>query len=276
MVPDSSNHLSQAAIIALSFFLAICLLCFLAFTYNILRQKIASNAKNDRSLRHFSYDTFESQTAAPSILLDEQFIQPPGSSCHSTTNLSLIHAIHSEGLQIPISSLRRHSAHKAFQIFKKTSETSFLYRPVNSCIQFSHSDIDCLTLHLSFNYVHTVELLKIVVDKVSGLPKGDLSPKIYILQFRIMPRSPTSAYLSKPLVTLQQQGTQNSITCLNTLWVWRGWKERHLRPCCLQGPGRTLWTVNAGDLQLEQSLIALLMARAKKWIWLNSRGSTKS
>ncbi|KAM7536492.1 hypothetical protein Aperf_G00000085776 [Anoplocephala perfoliata] len=201
MLPESSNRLSHATIIVLSIFSAICLLCFLAFTYTILRQKLFPKTKIRDSLYRFSYDTFESQTTAPSILIDEHFVQPPDSNRQSTTNLSLVDGVRPEGLRIPIPSFRRYSDSKTIQIVRRASEKGFFYRPINSCIQFSHSASECLTLHLSISYVHTVELLKIVIDKVSGLHKEDSSPKIYILQFRVMPKSRTSAYLSKPLVT---------------------------------------------------------------------------
>lgn len=197
----TAYHLPQAAIVGLSFFVAVCILSFLASAYTVLRQKFTPKNKVNRSMRQFSYDSFDSQTAAPSILLDEQFVQPPSSSRRSITNLSPIHEIHSEGLRIPDLFLRRHSAPKAFQNFRRSSEKRFLRRPVNSCIQFSLSYADCPTLHLSISYIHTVELLRIVVDKVTGLSKGDPTPKIYTLRFRVIPTSPTSAYLSKPLVT---------------------------------------------------------------------------
>nr|CDS25297.1 conserved hypothetical protein [Hymenolepis microstoma] len=198
---DASYRLSKSALVCLSLFVAVCVLCFLALTYTLVRQKLTAKSKISRSMRRFSYDTFDSQNPAPSILLDEHFVQPSNTSCRSITNLSPIHELHSERLRIPDLFLRRHSAPKAFQQFRRPSEKRFLYRSIDSSIQFSHSVANRPTLHLSISYIHTVELLRIVVDKVTGLPEGDPTPKVYTLGLRVMSRSPTSAYLSKPLVT---------------------------------------------------------------------------
>ncbi|VDN97907.1 unnamed protein product [Rodentolepis nana] len=199
---DASYHLSKPALVCLSLFVAVCVLCFLAFILTLVRQKLIAKTKISKSfMRRFSYDTFDSQTPTPSILLDEQFVQPSNSSCRSLKNLSPIHEAHSENLWILDLFLRRHSAPKSSQQFRRPSEKRFLYRSVNSNIQFSRSVANYPTLHLSISYIHTVELLRIVIDKVTGLSKGDPTPKIYTLGLRIMSRSPTSAYLSKPLVT---------------------------------------------------------------------------
>ncbi|KAL5969980.1 hypothetical protein TSMEX_002300 [Taenia solium] len=202
MIPlqeSSSRHLPQPAIVALYCFAAICLLFFFAFTYTLLRQRCTTTSTTSYASRQSSYDTFDSQTAAPSILLDEQFVQPPSSSCRSTT-LSPIHEIHSEGLRIPVLPFRRHSAPKSIQNLWR-SEKRLLHRPVNSCIQFSQPSACSPTLHLSISYVHTVELFRMVVDEVTGLPPLGGVQMIYTLQVRIISRSRTSAYLSKPMVT---------------------------------------------------------------------------
>ncbi|KAL5106486.1 hypothetical protein TcWFU_010516 [Taenia crassiceps] len=196
---SSSYHISQPVTAALSCFVAICLLFFLALTYTLLRQRCTTASTKGYAIRQSSYETFDSQTAAPSILLDEQFVQPPSSSCRSTT-LSPIHEIHSESLRIPVLPLRRHSAPKSIQNLWR-SEKRFLYRPVNSCIQFSQTSACCPTLHLSISYVHTVELFRMVVDEVTGLPPLEGVRMIYTLKVRIISRSRTSAYLSKPMVT---------------------------------------------------------------------------
>ncbi|CUT98960.1 conserved hypothetical protein [Echinococcus multilocularis] len=202
MVPlqqSYSHHLSQPATIALSCFVAICLLFFLALSYTLLRHRYTAISTTGYAFRQVSYDTFDSQTAAPSILLDEQFVQPPSSTCRSTT-LSPIHEIHPRGLEIPVLPHRRHSAPKSVQnLWQK--EKHFLRRPANSCIQFSQSPVYSPTLHLSISYVHTVELFRVVVDRVTGLPPPEGISMIYTLQVCIMPRSRTSAYLSKPMVT---------------------------------------------------------------------------
>lgn len=202
MVPlqeSSNHHLSQPATVALSCFVAICIFFFFAFTYTFLRQRCTTASTTGYAFHQSSYDTFDSQTAAPSILLDEQFVQPPSSSCRSTT-LSPIHEIHSEGLRIPVPPFRRHSAPKSIQNLWR-SEKRLLHRPTNSCIQFSQPSTNPPTLHLSISYVHTLELFRMVVDKVTGLPPLEGVRMIYTLQVRIISRSRTSAYLSKPMAT---------------------------------------------------------------------------
>ncbi|VDM23698.1 unnamed protein product [Hydatigera taeniaeformis] len=202
MVPlqvPSNYSLSQPVIIALSCFVVICLLFFLAFGYTFLRQRCSSVSKSGYTFHQSSYETFDSQTPAPSILLDEQFVQPPGSSYRSTT-LSPIHETHSESLRIPVLSHRRHSAPKSIQNLWR-NERRLLHRPTNSCIQFSQPSSHSPILHLSISYVHTVELFRVVVDKITGLPPNEGVRMIYTLQVRIISRSRTSAYLSKPMVT---------------------------------------------------------------------------
>ncbi|VDD80576.1 unnamed protein product [Mesocestoides corti] len=198
LLPQSSemgHNMSQSAIVSLSIFAVVCVAFLLTFSCTMLRQRQLS-ALQKRAFRRFSYDTFDSHNA-PTILFDEHFIQPQAPGCRSTT-LSPIQETHSEGLTIPAIPHRRHSAPKAIQHFVR--DKCLLRRPASSCIQFSQPLDMTPILHLSVGYIHTVELLRVIVDRVTGLPsqKGTM---IYVLQVRVMPRSRTCAYLSKPLLT---------------------------------------------------------------------------
>ncbi len=203
-VPSISPILSQPALVALSLFVVVCILFLLAFTYTLLRRKdstvqIIQDTKGDADtatwhplFRRYSYETFEC-SATPSVLLDEQFIQPQAqnSGCRSNA-LSPIQENHTEGLAVPAVPLRRHSAPKSMAIGP----------PLSNCVKVSNPPP---TLNLSINFVHTVELLRVVIDKLTGFPVD--AAMVYALRLRVMPRSRTSAYLSRPLVTPAVQGS---------------------------------------------------------------------
>lgn len=192
--PSDHRHISHQSIIVISCIFTACFFILLAFIYIAIRRNRASSIlKSNYSSRHF-YDTFDSRPGAPPIFLDKHFIQPHLSSYGSTLLLPT-NEIHPKGLKIPAISPRRHSAPKSIQSFLKGDE-----HILDNSIQFSQTLAECPTLHLSINYIHTVERLRIVVDKITGMKEGR-RPSIYTLRIRVIPKSKTSAYLSKPLIT---------------------------------------------------------------------------
>lgn len=203
---DSNTvHISHSTVIALSIFVVVCAIFIATLGLTWIRRQFnsLSYSKTERDAswrphsRRLSYESFEG-TVVPYVFLDAQFIQPPSSSAEYRSNLlSPIQEIRGSGnltLTLPMVPPRRHSAPKSISV-------PVVSRPTLGCVSscIALSSMENPTLQISISFVHTVELLRVVISRVRGISEDAMT--VYALRLRVIPRSRTSAYLSRPLVT---------------------------------------------------------------------------